>query len=208
MHSAVRDACAARVERPVRIGPHRPPRQRDVRKAHAANRAPVNNNIAAVLRRMQPRWRECNPDGSDIVASYERSGPHPAFPCPIHAKPSEQRWAQQGLNGATHSWSAWSRARASSSPCPSRRCPPSRKSCARDAPSPQQASKRMTSPLDRKDARQRKEDEPQSRQQQQTHTVLAHMPLPLSVVTILPSAASVAASIPRSTSPDQPRGAW
>ena len=32
--------------------------------------APCQHNIAAVLGGMQPRWRECNPDGSDIVAAY------------------------------------------------------------------------------------------------------------------------------------------
>ena len=37
---------------------------------HLPTLTPANNNIAAVLRRMQPRWRGCNPDGSDIVASY------------------------------------------------------------------------------------------------------------------------------------------
>ena len=46
--------------------------------------SPVRNDIAGILRRMQPRWRECNPDGpdgSDIVAAYRRTDAS-APPCP------------------------------------------------------------------------------------------------------------------------------
>ena len=45
-------------------------RARFSRKPLAVGVLSTTMNGAAVLRRMQPRWRECNPDGSDIVAAY------------------------------------------------------------------------------------------------------------------------------------------
>ena len=47
-------------------------RARFSRKPLAVGVLSTTMNVAPVLRRMQPRWRECNPDSSDIVAAHEQ----------------------------------------------------------------------------------------------------------------------------------------